>query len=127
MEVREKAEFLLEQTQLCLLKKDYIRAEIVSNKIAPKSLQDADLQDLKQQYYNLMIEFYLHHSRFLDACKAYIQLSDIKDVKADEAKWSDAFIKSVLFATLSPFDSEVSDILHRLKTEKKIEQLPQSK
>lgn len=33
MQVREKADFLLEQVRLCLAKNDFVRAQIIANKI----------------------------------------------------------------------------------------------
>ena len=44
MERREKAEFLLEQMRLCLDKQDYVRAELVSNKISKKMMSEAEFQ-----------------------------------------------------------------------------------
>ena len=44
MKIREKAEILLEQVRLCLAKKDFIRAEIISNKVNTKALEGNDMQ-----------------------------------------------------------------------------------
>jgi 26S proteasome regulatory subunit N5 len=46
MERREKAEFLLEQMRLCLDKQDYVRAELVSNKISKKMMAELEFQVL---------------------------------------------------------------------------------
>ena len=40
MERKEKADFILEQMRLCLLKKDFIRAQIISKKISSKFFDD---------------------------------------------------------------------------------------
>ena len=40
MERREKVEFILEQMRLCLAKKDYVRAQIISKKISIKFFED---------------------------------------------------------------------------------------
>ena len=40
MERREKVEFILEQMRLCLAKKDYVRAQIISKKISVKFFED---------------------------------------------------------------------------------------
>jgi len=41
MERREKVEFILEQMRLCMLKKDYTRAQIISRKINIKFFEDS--------------------------------------------------------------------------------------
>lgn len=40
MEKNEKVDFILEQMRLCLAKKDYIRAQIISNKISIKFFEN---------------------------------------------------------------------------------------
>lgn len=40
MERREKVEFILEQMRLCLAKKDYVRAQIISKKISIKFFEE---------------------------------------------------------------------------------------
>jgi len=123
MEVREKSHFLLEQLRLCLAKRDYVRAEIIAKKIQPKTLDKAELQDLKVKYYELMIQYYLYTSKYFEICQSYREIFNTKIIQDDPVKWKAALKKAVTFCVLSPFDSEVSDILHRLKTEKKMLQL----
>jgi 26S proteasome regulatory subunit N5 len=124
MEVREKAAFLLDQMRLCLAKKDYVRAEIVANKINTKTLNDEKFQDLKLKHYSQMIEYHMQYNHYLDICKAYKEIFNTPSVQADSAQWKQALTKTVMFLAMSPFDSEVSDLLHRLKTEKKVEEMP---
>ena len=40
MEKNEKVDFILEQMRLCLAKKDYIRAQIISKKISIKFFEN---------------------------------------------------------------------------------------
>ncbi len=47
MELREKAEFLLEQMRLTRDTADFIRMGILSNKMARKSLDDKGMEDLR--------------------------------------------------------------------------------
>lgn len=42
MEKKEKVEFILEQMRLCLARKDYIRTQIISKKIATKYFDEKD-------------------------------------------------------------------------------------
>lgn len=44
MDKREKVELILEQMRLCLAKKDYVRTQIISKKIAPKFFDDPEQQ-----------------------------------------------------------------------------------
>lgn len=102
MEVREKADFLLDQLRLCLAKKDFIRSELVAKKIAPKTMDAPDLQDLKLKYYGLMIQFH-HQSRdYLSICKAYRSIFDTKQVQDNTAQWKDALKNTVILFTLVP-------------------------
>jgi len=124
MKIGDKADFLLEQIRLCLAKKDYVRAEIVANKVNTKTLADEKFQDLKLKYHRLMIEYHSHHNHYFDICKSYREIFNTPIVRADEKLWRPALTKAVQFLALSPFDSEVSDVLHRLKEEKKIAEMP---
>merc|ERR1719346_806154 len=53
MEPREKTEYILDQMRLVLLKKVY-----------PKLLDKDDFQDLKIQYYEYMVRYWLHEKKF---------------------------------------------------------------
>lgn len=55
MNKREKVEFILEQMRLCLAKHDLVRTQIISKKINTKFFNDAEHQDLKMKYYELMV------------------------------------------------------------------------
>ena len=123
MEIKEKAELLLEQIRLCVATKDYIRAEIIMSKVTAKVLDDATLQDLRLKYYNLCIGFYLHFNRYIDACKAYLALYATPVIQEDEKQWRPALSHASLLCILSPYDHEMSDLLARISAEKKLEKL----
>jgi 26S proteasome regulatory subunit N5 len=44
MKPKEKTNFILEQMRLCLLKRDFVRAQIMSRKIAPRVLEGKKYQ-----------------------------------------------------------------------------------
>jgi 26S proteasome regulatory subunit N5 len=123
MESREKAEFLLEQIRLCLSKKDYVRTEIIAKKVDTKQLNEDLYQDLKIKFYNLQIEYYTHFSEYFQICSAYKQIYNTSSIQNDETKWKTILQKLVLFSILSPFDGEISDILFRTLSDKKLFQL----
>ncbi|RUS18067.1 PCI domain-containing protein [Endogone sp. FLAS-F59071] len=114
MEKREKTDFILEQMRLCLAKKDYTRTQIISRKINTKFFADAETQDLKLRYYELMIMHALHEDQYLNVCKYYRQVYDTPSITEDEVKWKEVLQNVVFFVVLSPYDNEQSDLLHRI-------------
>ncbi|KAG0244500.1 PCI domain-containing protein [Mortierella sp. GBAus27b] len=114
MEKREKTDFILEQIRLCLLKRDYVRANIISKKINIRYFKETEVQDLKLRYYDLMIEYSLHENEHLSVCKHYRQIYDTPIIKEDSAKAKKAIENAVLFVILAPFDNEQSDLIQRV-------------
>lgn len=124
MEIREKADFLLEQIRLCVATKDYVRAEIISRKVKPSVLDAEDLQDLKLKYNNLMAGFNLHKGEHLAVCRNYVAIAGTPATQESEEQWVEALRKVVIFLALSPHDSEVSDLLARQAQNKKLVSVP---
>jgi len=126
MERREKAEYILNQMRLVLIKKDWVRTQIISKKINTKLLEAEDFQDLKCQYYEYMIKYYIHEEQPLDVAKCYSKIYDTKLTQDDEAKWKDSLTNHTIFLLLAPFDNEQKDLLHKLDTieSKKMEKIP---
>ena len=130
MDVQEKANYLLEQVRLVLLKKDFVRTEIIAKKLAVKQFNESDAktnakwQHIKIKYYKLMIEYHQHYSNYAEITKAYREIFNTVLVQADPSQWQDALSKLVIYGILSPWDAELSDLLHRISKEKKLEQLP---
>jgi len=87
MDKAEKTDFILEQMRLCLAKKDYIRTQILSNKISKKMLNEAEFQDLKIRFFNYMVAYYAHDSKYLDICKCYQSIYNTPKVQENEAEW----------------------------------------
>lgn len=81
MDVQEKANYLLEQIRLVLLKRDFVRVEIISKKLATKQFREGDAptnlvwQQIKIKYYNLMIQYQLHYAQYFEIAKAYREVS----------------------------------------------------
>jgi len=123
MEAKEKADFLMEQLRLCLAKKDYVRTEIIAKKVNPKNLNGDDFQDLKLKYYQLMIQYHMYYGNYLEICKAWRNIFKTPKIQADATLWKQALRRVVLFAILSPWDAELSDMLTQLTTEKKLNEL----
>jgi len=126
MEAREKTEYILNQMRLVLLKKDFVRTQIISKKLNPKLLEKEEFMDIKVQFYEYMVRYWLHEEKYLDVCKCYLQIFNTPSVKADETKWKAALTAHALYLTLAQYDNEQADMLHRLDTmeAKKLDKVP---
>ena len=71
LEVKEKVEFILYQMKLVLMRKDFVRCQILSKKISKRHLNEAGLEACKIQYFLYMIQYEIHEKKILDAAKSY--------------------------------------------------------
>eukprot|EP00922_Rhytidocystis_sp_ex-Travisia-forbesii_P055632 GHVS01082403.1.p1 GENE.GHVS01082403.1~~GHVS01082403.1.p1 ORF type:complete len:478 (+),score=72.78 GHVS01082403.1:73-1506(+) len=118
MERREKAEFVLKQMRLVLLRRDMVRCQIISRKLNLKLLED--FPDLKLSFHKYMIDYYLSEDLLLDVCKAYQAMISTKCVFEDPKMWQPILKCYVLYLLIAPFDNEQNDMLLKLQlTEKK--------
>jgi len=126
MERREKTEYILNQMRLVLLKKDYVRTQIIGKKINPKLLDIDEFQDLKVQFYKYMIKYWIHEKDYLEASKSYLCIFNTKSVQDDEAQWREALTGHCLYLILAPFDNEQSDMMLKADSvhAKKLDKLP---
>ena len=118
---KEKAEYILHQMRLNLLKKDYIRALIQSRKMNRKTIEEEGYEDIKVTFYNMMIEYYMHEVDAWELCQCYFKIFDTSTTKADAEKCKEALESCVVFLILSKFDNHVSDMMHRLKLLKEVD------
>eukprot|EP01114_Cavostelium_apophysatum_P018743 TRINITY_DN586_c0_g1_i7.p1 TRINITY_DN586_c0_g1~~TRINITY_DN586_c0_g1_i7.p1 ORF type:complete len:448 (-),score=150.40 TRINITY_DN586_c0_g1_i7:29-1372(-) len=124
MEKGEKTDFILEQMRLCLEKKDYVRTQILSNKIARKMLNDKEFQDLKIRFYTLMNRMYAHDRKYLEICRSYHAIYQTPKVLEDEAQWKKYLQLVVIYCCLAPHDNEQVDLMNRVNDDPKLAQLP---
>jgi 26S proteasome regulatory subunit N5 len=127
MKREEKVEFILEQMRLGLAKKDYIRTQIISKKVSTKFFADSgshEVQQLKLKFYQLMIELGLNSDDFLEISRHYFAIYETPCVQEDQDRKKQTLCNVILYCLLAPFDNEQSDMLHRLKKEKLLEDLP---
>ena len=102
-------------------------------------------QDLNIKYYNLLVRFHAHNSEYLDICKAYFAMYQTSKVQSDDKLWKKVSSSSgsqtiqqgwtryvhqvlrsvVVYLLLSPYSNEQNDLLHRVRKEKKLEELPE--
>jgi 26S proteasome regulatory subunit N5 len=124
MKPKEKTNFILEQMRLCLLKRDYVRAQIMSRKISSKALEGKEYQDEKVRYYTLMIDYYTNEGKFLDIARCWQHIYNTDLTKNDPEKWKNALKHVILFVILSPYDNEQSDFINRLKENPQLQDIP---
>jgi len=82
---------------------------------------------LKLKYYKLMIELQTTNKDYLAICRSYRAIFNTPIVQANADQWKAALSHAVMYLVLAPYDAEVSDLLHRLKAEPKVADLPSSK
>ncbi|THH17768.1 hypothetical protein EUX98_g9060 [Antrodiella citrinella] len=136
MERREKTEFILEQMRLLIAlarvkdsekpagdKKDimgggegeWVKVRVGGRKVNEGFLAEKANEDLKLKYYNMMIEYALNQSEYLDAAKYYYKIWETASIKEDEnGRGREALEHIVYYIVLAPHDNEQSDMLHRL-------------
>jgi len=127
MDKEEKADFILEQVRLVLDKKDFVRAQILSNKINKKTLNEKGFEDLKIRYYLSMIRYYAHDRKYLDVCRSYHAIYQTPKVQEDEKQWKQYLQLVVMYICLAPHDNEQVDLINRINEDLKLVQLPQYK
>ena len=72
-----------------------------------------------------MIDLDSHESSFLSICRHYRAIYDSKTVQNNEDEKKRILKHVVLFIILAPYDNEQSDLLHRIKEDKTLEDIPQ--
>lgn len=147
----EKIAYILEQVRLCLDRKDYIRAQILSRKVSPRAFVvttgnkkgestgeigiegtaveapapgTPSLEDLKLKYYALMIRYHAHEKNYLEICRAYRAVLDTPSIEADEQKYRDVLKKAAWFAVLAPRDSDQQTLLITTAKDRRTDDMP---
>lgn len=124
MKKKEKTEFVLEQMRLCLLKRDFVRAQIISKKINPKVLDSEGFEELKIRFHTLIIQYYEHHEDYLNIYRSYQAIYNCKSIQDDPEKKKLYLAYSVVYILLSKYDNEQNDLINRLHTDKNLESIP---
>lgn len=57
--------------KLVLIRKDFVRLQILSRKLSRRHMNEAGLEALKIQYFHNMIKYYVHEKMPLDAAKSW--------------------------------------------------------
>merc|ERR1719209_646935 len=100
MERQEKVELILEQMRLCLATQDYIRTQIISKKISTRFFEGGKHADLKLKIY------------------------DTAKIQEDPVEKIQTMKNVIMYVCLSKYSSEQSDLIHRVKQEKGLDEIP---
>ncbi|KAI0095120.1 26S proteasome non-ATPase regulatory subunit 12 [Irpex rosettiformis] len=136
MERREKTEFILEQMRLLIMvarekdaekgkegqtnaigggEADWVKVRVAGRKINETFLTQKENEDLKLKYYDMMIQYALQRSGYLDATKYFYKVWETPSIKAETTgRGREALEHIVYYIVLAPHDNEQSDMLHRL-------------
>lgn len=150
----EKIAYILEQVRLCLERKDFVRAQILSRKISPRAFVTIaggkksettgeigiegttieapapgtpSIEELKLEYYALMVRYHAHQRDYLEMCRSYLAVLDTPSVEADPAKWGPALRKAAWYAVLAPRDSHQHTLLVSTAADRRLDDLPMYK
>jgi hypothetical protein len=82
------------------------------------------VQDIKLKYNRLLLQLHTHNKDTMALCRCFQAIYTTRNVASDRAVWQEALEGIVVFLALSPFDNEVSNLLHRFKTDPLLEELP---
>lgn len=123
LEVRDKLLFILYQMKLVLMRRDFVRCQILSKKISRRHLNEAGLEKLKIEFYQFMIRYYVHEKMIMDVCKSYQTIYDTINKADDElAKDLDqgnlkknSFDCFLIYLLISPYDKEKVDLMNTTK------------
>jgi 26S proteasome regulatory subunit N5 len=129
---REKIEFILEQMRLTLLKRDYVRAYIVSNKVKRSMLDEEGMSGLKIQFYVLLSQYHSHERDALELAKCFhaiyaTTIASTGDNGDDDDKWKESLTNTVVFLCLSEYSNEVKDMMERINIDPQLEKIIECK
>lgn len=107
------------------MRRDFVRCQILSRKISKRHLNEKGLEKLKIQYYQFMIQYYVHEKMILDCAKAYQTMFDTinkaepelaKELDGDDTLKNKFFQNFVIYLLISPYDNEKVDLMHILES-----------
>lgn len=122
MERGEKADFLLEQIRLTRAQRDFVKMGILANKVSRKQLEEAGMEATRLRFYGLMASLHQQQHDALALCKDHQAVLATRGYADDAAKWVPAMQSVVVYLALAPWSNEVSDTMHRLKADKRLEE-----
>lgn len=121
MEKKEKLLYILYQLKLVLLRKDYVRTQIILKKISRKGLNEKTFEEIKIKYYNQIIEYYNHEKDTLEVARCYqtiyntmaeVEENKECDLAISKEEKSKSFENFVVYLMITPYSNEQRDLLN---------------
>ncbi|KAL7677573.1 hypothetical protein ACOME3_003808 [Neoechinorhynchus agilis] len=109
----ERLDFTIEQMRLCLAKRDYLRAQLISRRINPKHLKEDESGELELRFSRLMVLIELNEKNYLGACEHILRMFNVHCKKLGTGSINEVFPGSS--PPTSPLPSEYSDWLSCLR------------
>jgi 26S proteasome regulatory subunit N5 len=131
VETKEKVEFILYQMKLVHSRRDFVRLQIMSRKLAKKQLAMDGFELLKIEYYHFLVHYHVHEKMHLEIAKNYQIILDVYsskeglDTSQGESNKKHAFENFCLYLLVSPYGDERQALLKTV-TEKYARQLDQN-
>lgn len=123
---REKVEFILEQMRLTLLRRDYVRAHIVSDKVKRAVLDEGGMAELRVKFYGLLADYHMHEREAFELAKCYHAIYATPAVQeGEDGRWREALTNAVVFLCLSEYSNEVRDMMERVNLDPRLDMIPE--
>lgn len=120
LSVKQKLEFILYQMKLVLMRKDFVRCQILSRKLSKRHMSEKGLEKLKIEFLKFMIRYYIHEKMTLDIAKSYQSIYDVMnaateeeapDLGATEQEKKRNFDNFVIYLLICAHDNEKVELL----------------
>lgn len=105
-------------------KKEAEEAEKKRSPDDPPVEKPDDVTDLKLRYYEQQITLAKHEDSYLEVCKHYRQVLDTESVENNPEQLKAVLQRVIWFVLLAPYDNEQSDLLHRINTDSRNDEIP---
>ena len=113
---KEKAEYILQQIRLNLLRKDFVRTIIQSRKMNRKVIEEAGFEDVKVSFYTMMIDYHKSHEKDTwEICQSYYKIYDTSVTRTSPEALKSSLQSCIIYLLLSKHGPEQSDMMHRIK------------
>lgn len=113
---KEKAEYILQQIRLNLLRKDFVRTIIQSRKMNRKVIEDDGFEEIKISFYTMMIDYHKSYEKDTwEICQSYYKIYDTSVTRANPEALKSSLQSCIIYLLLSKYGPEQSDMMHRLK------------
>lgn len=115
MKFDTKIEYILQQIELTLMKKDYDQAKILSRKIMIKTLKNFDrAEEFKATYLKFLIEISEYEHDYISLVRNSLSLIEIDLIKHHD-QYKSYLVSIIYYIILSPFDNLQKDLIEKIK------------